>query len=41
MTRAGFADSHFVDATTIRKGDCDFGLFLCTDTKRNEPSAPH
>ncbi|CCH79253.1 Methyltransferase type 12 [Nostocoides japonicum T1-X7] len=40
LTRAGFADIRFRDATTIRKGDRDFGLFLCTATKRNEPSAP-
>lgn len=31
--RAGFADVTFVDATTIIKGDREFGVFLCTATK--------
>jgi ubiquinone/menaquinone biosynthesis C-methylase UbiE len=33
LARAGFADVGFVDATTILKGDREFGLFLCTATK--------
>lgn len=34
LARAGFADIAFVDATTILKGDREFGVFLCTATKR-------
>ncbi len=33
LTGAGFADVRFVDATTILKGDREFGVFLCTATK--------
>ncbi len=33
LTRVGFADVRFVDATTIAKGDREFGVFLCTATK--------
>ncbi len=33
LVRAGFTDVAFVDATTILKGDREFGLFLCTATK--------
>jgi hypothetical protein len=33
LENAGFADVSFLDATTIRKGDRDFGVFLCTATK--------
>lgn len=33
LARAGFADVDFVDATTILKGDREFGVFLCTATK--------
>ncbi|MEP6797906.1 MAG: class I SAM-dependent methyltransferase [Lapillicoccus sp.] len=33
LTHAGFADVSFVDATTILKGDREFGVFLCTATK--------
>jgi hypothetical protein len=33
LARAGFADVNFVDATTILKGDREFGVFLCTATK--------
>ncbi len=33
LTHAGFADVTFVDATTIPKGDREFGVFLCTATK--------
>ena len=33
LARAGFTDIDFVDATTILKGDREFGLFLCTATK--------
>lgn len=33
LARAGFADVSFLDATTILKGDREFGLFLCTATK--------
>ena len=34
LTQAGFADVGFVDATTILKGDREFGVFLCTATLR-------
>lgn len=33
LSRAGFVDVRFVDATTIRKGGREFGVFLCTATK--------
>ncbi len=33
LTRAGFTDVSFVDATTILKGDREFGVFLCTASK--------
>ncbi len=33
LARAGFADVSFVDATTILRGDREFGVFLCTATK--------
>lgn len=33
LARAGFTDVGFTDATTILKGDREFGLFLCTATK--------
>ncbi len=33
LVRAGFSDVSFVDATTILKGDREFGVFLCTATK--------
>ncbi len=33
LSDAGFADVRFIDATTIPKGDREFGLFLCTATK--------
>lgn len=38
LASAGFADVDFVDATTILKGDREFGIFLCTATKVREPS---
>lgn len=38
LAHAGFADLNFVDATTILKGDREFGLFLCTATKMPGPS---
>ena len=38
LSRAGFADVAFVDATTIRKGDREFGVFLCTASKERDPS---
>lgn len=41
LTRAGFGDVHFVDATTILKHDREFGVFLCLATKANEPSGDH
>jgi cyclopropane fatty-acyl-phospholipid synthase-like methyltransferase len=41
LTRAGFTDVTFVDATTILKGDREFGLFLCTATKVHEPGGDH
>jgi SAM-dependent methyltransferase len=33
LLRAGFVDVGFVHATTIVKGDREFGVFLCTATK--------
>ncbi|MGA8209714.1 MAG: class I SAM-dependent methyltransferase [Nocardioidaceae bacterium] len=33
LARAGFADVRFADATTILKGDREFGVFLCTATE--------
>ncbi len=33
LADAGFAEVSFVDATTILKGDREFGVFLCTATK--------
>jgi 2-polyprenyl-3-methyl-5-hydroxy-6-metoxy-1,4-benzoquinol methylase len=33
LARAGFTDVGFVDATTVLKGEREFGLFLCTATK--------
>ena len=33
LSRAGFADIRFVDATTIIKDGREFGVFLCTATK--------
>lgn len=33
LARAGFAEVAFVDATTILKGDREFGVFLCTATR--------
>lgn len=41
VARAGFADVSFVDATTILKGDREFGVFLCTATKAHEPGGDH
>jgi ubiquinone/menaquinone biosynthesis C-methylase UbiE len=38
LATAGFCDVSFVDATTILKGDREFGVFLCTATKLQEPS---
>lgn len=38
LVRAGFGDVGFVDATTIVKNDREFGVFLCTATKVQEPS---
>jgi ubiquinone/menaquinone biosynthesis C-methylase UbiE len=38
LAGAGFTDVSFVDATTVLKGDREFGLFLCTATKRHESS---
>ena len=34
LSLAGFDDVSFVDATTILKGDREFGVFLCTANKR-------
>jgi SAM-dependent methyltransferase len=36
LARAGFRDIDFVDATTIRKNDREFGVFLCVATKVHE-----
>jgi SAM-dependent methyltransferase len=33
LARAGFAEVAFVDATTIVKGEREFGVFLCTATR--------
>jgi ubiquinone/menaquinone biosynthesis C-methylase UbiE len=33
LADAGFGEIRFVDATTILKGDREFGVFLCTATK--------
>ena len=33
LVDAGFVDVEFIDATTILKGDREFGVFLCTATK--------
>ncbi|MEO6999428.1 MAG: class I SAM-dependent methyltransferase [Terracoccus sp.] len=33
LAHAGFVEVSFVDATTILKGDREFGVFLCTATK--------
>ncbi len=33
MSPAGFTDVGFTDATTVVKGDREFGVFLCTATK--------
>lgn len=33
LAQAGFAEVRFDDATTILKGDREFGVFLCTATK--------
>lgn len=41
LARAGFADVSFVDATTILKGEREFGVFLCTATKMQEFSGGH
>ena len=41
LAGAGFGDVSFVDATTILKGDREFGVFLCTATKVHEPSGDH
>jgi len=38
LVRAGFVDTSFVDATTVLKGDREFGVFLCTATKAHERS---
>ena len=39
LARAGFANVSFVDATTILKGDREFGVFLCTATKQPAQTA--
>lgn len=36
LTRAGFTDINFVDATTIVKDNREFGIFLCTATLVHE-----
>lgn len=41
LTRTGFGDVGFVDATTILKEGREFGVFLCTSTKAQEPTAQH
>jgi ubiquinone/menaquinone biosynthesis C-methylase UbiE len=38
LTRAGFADVSFIDATTVLKEGREFGVFLCTATKVGEPA---
>ncbi len=37
LTSAGFDDVSFIDATTILKGDREFGIFMCTATKAHKP----
>ena len=37
LTNAGFDEIDFVEATTVLKGDREFGIFLCTATKRHQP----
>lgn len=37
LTRAGFGDVSFVDATTILKEGREFGVFLCAATKVSDP----
>ena len=46
LTRAGFADVgftdvRFTDATTILRGDREFGVFLCAATKAAESPSAH
>jgi SAM-dependent methyltransferase len=41
MRRAGFADINFVQATTVLKGDREFGIFLCTATKIHQTTGDH
>jgi ubiquinone/menaquinone biosynthesis C-methylase UbiE len=41
LAHAGFSDVSFRDATTILKGDREFGVFLCTATKVRAPSGGH
>ena len=41
LAGAGLADISFVDATTILKGDREFGVFLCTATKVDERDGDH
>lgn len=41
LARAGFSDVRFVLATTIVKDDREFGVFLCTATKEQEPNGDH
>jgi ubiquinone/menaquinone biosynthesis C-methylase UbiE len=38
LAHAGLTNVGFVDATTILKGDREFGVFLCTATKAHHPS---
>jgi 2-polyprenyl-3-methyl-5-hydroxy-6-metoxy-1,4-benzoquinol methylase len=41
LVSAGFGDVDFIDATTILKGEREFGVFLCTATKVQESSGDH
>jgi ubiquinone/menaquinone biosynthesis C-methylase UbiE len=41
LARAGFVDVDFVDATTILKGEREFGVFLCTATRRSATDGGH
>ncbi len=41
LVRAGFANVRFIDATTILKGDREFGVFLCTATKGASHDSEH
>lgn len=41
LSRAGFSDVRFADATSILKSDREFGVFLCTATKGHASHRGH